>query len=220
MPVAKTVTLYSFEELDTQAQDSIISAYVQDLPGWWSDDVEERIKNEAEALGIKDFDFTWSGFWSQGDGLSFTGHLSFKDWLFILTERLSEVEFKKLCGKTPQEIVQLQENNRVVWGSCTIERINHLYSHENTVQFCGPSSELGWDERRGFPSDHEVMLKFDKSVQVELDVWKNELCNRWYAELQNTYESITERSSIVADLSSRDTLFTSNGKIVDDVELV
>ena len=42
MPVAKTVTLYSFEELDTQAQDSIISAYVQDLPGWWSDDVEGR----------------------------------------------------------------------------------------------------------------------------------------------------------------------------------
>ena len=220
MPVAKTVTLYSFEELDTQAQDSIISAYVQDLPGWWSDDVEERIKNEAEALGIKDFDFLWSGFWSQGDGLSFTGYLNFKDWLFILTERLSEEQFKKLCGKTPQEIVQLQESNRVIWGSCEIERINHLYSHENTVQVCEPDSELGWDERRGFPSDHELMLKFDTSVQAQLNAWKDELCNRWYTELQNTYEAITERDSIVSDLSSRDTLFTSTGIIVDDVELV
>ena len=162
----------------------------------------------------------WSGFWSQGDGLSFTGYLNFKDWLFILTERLSEEQFKKLCGKTPQEIVQLQESNRVIWGSCEIERINHLYSHENTVQVCEPDSELGWDERRGFPSDHELMLKFDTSVQAQLNAWKDELCNRWYTELQNTYEAITERDSIVSDLSSRDTLFTSTGIIVDDVELV
>ena len=46
MPVAKTVTLYSFEELASQTQDSIISAYIQDLPGWWSDDVEERIRQK------------------------------------------------------------------------------------------------------------------------------------------------------------------------------
>ena len=220
MPVAKTVTLYSFEELTTQAQENIISAYVQDLPGWWSDDVEERIRNEAQALGINNFDFAWSGFWSQGDGLSFTGQLDFKDWLFILTERLSSDQFKNLCGKTPQEIVQLQESNRVIWGSCTIERVSHQYSHENTTRVCRLDSTLGWDERRGFPSDHEVMLKFDENALSELNVWKNELCNRWYAELQNTYESITERSSIVSDLSSRDTLFTSNGTVVDDVEIV
>ena len=84
MPVEKTIKLYEFKELSESVQEGIISEYLQDLPAWWSDDVEERIQNEAAAIGIKDFDFSWSGFWSQGDGLSFTGYLDFKNWLFIL----------------------------------------------------------------------------------------------------------------------------------------
>ena len=220
MPVSKTVTLYSFEELSTTIQDNIISSYIQDLPGWWSDDVEERIRNEAEALGIQDFDFTWSGFWSQGDGVSFTGKLDFKRWLFILTERLSHEQFSALCGKTPQEIVRLQECERIIWGECLIERVTHQYCHENTVQVSEPDSRLGWDERRGYPSDHELMELFGRGVQKQLKEWKNELCNRWYSELQNAYESITERDNIVKDISCKDLLFTSSGTIVDNGELV
>ena len=220
MPVSRTVTLYSFKELDEPIQDSIISSYIQDLPGWWSDDVEERIRNEAEALGIQDFDFSWSGFWSQGDGLSFTGQLDFKSWLFILTERLSPEQFLRFCGKTPQEIVQLQEDNRIEWGECLIERVNHQYCHEKTVQVSEPDSNLGWDERRGYPSDHEIMEHFGRNVQKQLEEWKNELCNRWYSALQNAYESITERDNIVEDISCKELLFTSSGTIVDSGELV
>ncbi len=220
MPVSKTVTLYEFEELELPVQDNIINTYVQDLPGWWSDDVEERIINEAKSLGINDFDFSWSGFWSQGDGLSFTGTLSFKNWLFILTERLSSEQFLKICGKTPQEIVQLQEQNRILWGSCTIGRTSNQYCHENTVEVDEIDSELGWDERRGYPSDCELMEYFGKNAQKHLEEWKNELCNRWYSELQNAYESVTERANIVEDIKSKDLLFTSAGTIVDDGELV
>jgi hypothetical protein len=219
MPVSKTVTLYSFEELDTSIQDNIISSYIQDLPGWWSDDVEERIRNEAESLGIQDFDFTWSGFWSQGDGLSFTGKIDFKQWLFILTERLSDEQFSALCGKTPQEIVQLLEDDRIIWGECLIERSSHRYCHEKTV-YVEIESELGWDERRGHPSDNETMERFCANAQAQLEEWKNELCNRWYSELQNTYESITERDNIVEDISCKELLFTSSGTVVDDGELV
>ena len=220
MPVAKTVTLYSFEELDTPIQDSIISSYVQDLPGWWSDDTEERIKNEATAFGIRNFDFSWSGFWSQGDGLSFTGELSFKSWLFILTERLDYTEFLKICGKLPHELVQLQENNRIVWGSCVISRTSTQYCHENTVEANVSDSQLGWDERRGYPSDQEIIDRVQKNVGKYLNDWKNELCHRWYSELQNEYETITERKNIVQDISTRDLLFTSCGTILDDEELV
>tara|TARA_B100001093_G_scaffold76509_1_gene67338 strand:- start:4142 stop:4804 length:663 start_codon:yes stop_codon:yes gene_type:complete len=219
MPVSKTVTLYSFEELNTTIQDNIISAYVQDLPGWWSDDVEERIRNEAKSLGINNFDFSWSGFWSQGDGLSFTGQINFKNWLFILTERLSSKQFSDLCGKTPQEIVQLKEDNRIEWGGCVIERFNYQYCHENTVQVSEPDSKLGWDERRGYPSDNEIMSIFGENVQRLLREWKNELCNRWYSELQNAYESVTERDNIVRDINSKELLFTSSGTVVDEGEM-
>ena len=220
MPVSKTVTLYSFEELNTTIQDDIIKAYVQDLPGWWSDDVEERIRNEASSIGIKDFDFSWSGFWSQGDGLSFTGTLDFKNWFYILTERLTPEEFIKLCGKLPHELVQRHEQERIRWGMCQITRVNHMYSHENTVVVSEPDSTLGWNERRGYPSDNEIMIKFGTAAQKCLNEWKNELCNRWYEELQHTYETVTEKDNIIKDIISKELLFTSSGTIIDDGELV
>ena len=220
MPIEKTIKLYEFKELSEDVQDGIISNYLQDLPGWWSDDVEERIRNEAEVIGIRDFDFLWSGFWSQGEGLSFTGSLSFKNWFFILTERLTPEEFVELCGKLPHEIIQRQEQERIVWGDCRIERNDNMYCHENTVSVTEPYAELGWNERRGYPSDYEVMSEFVKKAQKCLNEWKNEICNKWYSDLQESYESHIERDNIVENIVGHDLLFTSNGTIVNDVELV
>jgi len=217
MPVEKTIKLYTFKELNDDTQENIISNYLQDLPGWWSDDVEERIRNEAQSLGIEDFDFSWSGFWSQGDGLSFTGRMEFKNWFYILTERLTPEEFIKLCGKLPHELVQRQEENRILWGECLIERTSHMYCHENTVSVSGPVSSLGWDERRGHPSDNEIMLKFGEKAQKCLNEWKNEVCHKWYADLQEAYEAHTERDNIIENIMGHDHLFTSNGVIVDNV---
>ena len=50
MSILKTVKLYSFKDLNSKAQESIINNYIQDLPEWWSDDVEERIMNGSKNL--------------------------------------------------------------------------------------------------------------------------------------------------------------------------
>lgn len=220
MPVEKTIKLYEFGELSEDVQDGIISKYLQDLPGWWSDDVEERIRNEAASIGIKDFDLSWSGFWSQGDGLSFTGRLDFKNWFYILTERLSPEQFIKVCGKLPHELVQLQEQERIQWGECNIERTNNMYSHENTVSVSEPDSSLGWDERRGYPSDNEIMIKFSVQARKHLEEWKNEICCKWYADLQEAYEAHVERDNIVENIKGHELLFTSCGTVVNGGELV
>jgi len=228
MTISKTIKLYGFEELSESIQDTIISTYIQDLPGWWSDDTEERIRNEAKAIGINDFDFTWSGFWSQGDGLSFTGSLEFKVWLYVLQQHFpswvsDDVNesngFKKL-GESLSDIVMLQEKNRVEWGNCSISRSMHLYCHENAVNVSEPDSVLGWDERRGSPSDNERMKSFGVKAQKYLEEWKNELCRRWYSELQSAYETFTDRDHIVEDLNSKELFFTSNGTIIDEDELI
>jgi len=38
----------------------------------WTDCVLEEYKSKLKSLGFYDIDFCWSGFWSQGDGASFT----------------------------------------------------------------------------------------------------------------------------------------------------
>jgi len=228
MSVSKTIKLYEFSELAESIQDTIVSAYIQDLPGWWSDDTEDRIRNEAIALDIQDFDFIWSGFWSQGDGLSFTGTIPFKSWLLILQQHFpswmaddanESNGFKKL-GESLSDIVMMKENNRIEWGDCMIERTTHLYCHENTVHVSEPNSVLGWDERRGYPSDSERMESFGVKAQKCLEEWKNELCQRWYSELQAAYESFTERENIVEDISSQSLMFTAIGNIINETELV
>tara|TARA_Y100001937_G_C7115330_1_gene329885 strand:+ start:143 stop:847 length:705 start_codon:yes stop_codon:yes gene_type:complete len=225
MPKTKSISLYEFDELDETIQDDIISTYVQDLPNWWSDDIEERIKNEAAALGIQDFDFIWSGFWSQGDGLSFTGTLEFKAWLDLLCKRFPEwakiptneasLGFQKL-GLSLYDVLSLQKEGGVNWGDCRIHRHSRMYCHENTVNVLAPDTEVIGNDKATL----DKAINFDGRVQACLNEWKNELCYRWYTELQEAYESFTARENIVEDIKQRELLYTSSGTIIDDGELV
>jgi len=74
MPQQQTITTYNFSELSEAVQKKLIESY--ELSDWWDSWVIDAIKEEAKELGIENFDFQYSGFWSQGDGLSFTGTLS------------------------------------------------------------------------------------------------------------------------------------------------
>ena len=217
MPVEKTIKLYTFKELNENTRDDIISNYLQDLPCWWSDDVEERIRNEASSIGIEDFDFSWSGFWSQGDGLSFTGSLNFKSWLIILAERLNPTQFAELGEKSPRDVVMLQESKRINWGDCRIERETHQYVHENSVSVTWPNSQLC---NLNNTKDPQRMQTFGDGVKIALNEWKDELCNKWYSELQEAYEAHTTRDNIVENIMGHDHLFTSTGIIIDDTEQV
>ena len=224
MPQTKSISLYEFKELDETIQDNIISAYVQDLPGWWSDDIEERIKNEAKALGIQDFDFVWSGFWSQGDGLSFTGTLEFKAWLDILCQRFPEwaklptneksLGLQKL-DLSLYDVLSLQKEDKVNWGDCRIHRYGHMYCHENTVNVLAPDTEIIGDDKATL----NMAISFDGRVQDCLNDWKNELCQKWYSELQEAYEAYTSRENIIEDITQRELLYTSSGTIIDNGEL-
>ena len=225
MTISKTIRLYEFEELGESIQDSIISSYIQDLPGWWSDDTEERIRNEAKAIGIEDFDFIWSGFWSQGDGLSFTGELDFKTWLHILQQRFPDwADDKsktgpgyKSLGLDIYDVVREHENNIVEFGDVEIHRHNNMYCHENTVEVLAPICEVHTSQKHYW---EEYRLKFGGNVKKALTEWKNELCYKWYSELQEAYEFCTQRENVVEALSSRELLYTSSGTIIENGELV
>ena len=80
MATQKTITLYSFSELSKEVQAKLIKEYSND-ESFLDFDFAERhilreIENEAEVMGIQDFEFKYSGFYSQGDGASFTGTLT------------------------------------------------------------------------------------------------------------------------------------------------
>jgi|TARA_R110000823_G_C15951164_1_gene501762 hypothetical protein len=223
----KSITLYSFDELDETIQEQIISEYIQNLPGWWSDDIEERIKHEAEAIGIKNFEFGWSGFWSQGDGLSFTGDLDFKTWLYILQNRFPNwADDKdnsrtnngyKILGLSLTDVISAHERDYVNFGECRIYRHNTMYCHENTIEVLAPLCDVLLNSKH-FWEDYR--LKFCGNAKVILNEWKDTLCLRWYNELQDEYESFTQRENIIEEIVSKTLLFTKTGHIITESELV
>lgn len=91
MPIQKTITFYSFSELSKEVQDKLISFYEAD--DRWDDPIIEMIEQEAEDMGIENFDLRYSGFWSQGDGLSFTGSLSRKLIENIYSQKINNERF-------------------------------------------------------------------------------------------------------------------------------
>lgn len=69
-----SVDLYTFDELTDKAKERARDWYKTDYPdsGWW----ECAYDNAREAFaffGVETSDMSFSGFWSQGDGASFTG---------------------------------------------------------------------------------------------------------------------------------------------------
>lgn len=112
----KTIQIFSFDELSSEAQEIALEQFKIDIdrgvipPSYDHDPIIEGITEELNELGISDVDVQYSGFWSQGDGLSFTGEVEDVP-LFI--ERLG---------------LQIDKNAKI-----SFERNTFRYSHENTV---------------------------------------------------------------------------------------
>lgn len=181
----KTVTVYSFAELSANAQSRAISDYNEDSSNHdWDEDIIEGIRDEAYEMGILNFDLQYSGFWSQGDGLSFTGDLS---------ELLAETIYK-------------EHVNRDGWYAgggydVSIKRKTYPhYVHEKMVY----SQIFPHDED---DADYETV----KILENVYNEWKDDLCQKWYDSLMESYDEKFSHDSIVLALSKYE--FYEDGSI-------
>ena len=83
---------------------------------WW-DSVEEMFKEDMEAIGVYVEAMYFSGFWSQGDGACFNGHI--RNWRDFLT-----------AVKRP-DLIEVVDEHGASFDWSTRGR----YCHENTVEF-------------------------------------------------------------------------------------
>lgn len=82
--IAKTYTVYNFNELSEIAKEQAKSNYLINHSGWIQDDFNEIIKNDLDELfPSSDLKFCYSLASCQGDGFNTYGDLNFKDFLTI-----------------------------------------------------------------------------------------------------------------------------------------
>jgi len=177
-----------------------------DIRDWYEFTVDDW-KEKLEALGYRNPEIQYSGFWSQGDGASFTSdsvpsHATDPDVIaaWELVQRMT-----LLAGQSGWEMgaigpIDQWELEGMVSGR--VYRHGHHYSHENTVS-------VTW-QVDDFPDTMGLLLEeqwtaLDQAIMSyyeNLDEVVTDLCREIYADLEKEYEYQTSDEVVMEALES------------------
>lgn len=134
----KTIELFTFDELsETAKQNAIKQLWDINIDYEWYECTIEEFKDQLYFAGFSNIKIDFSGFYSQGDGLSFTGDFNNKN-----INKKADIYYQSI-----KDFLQYIEHKHCYFN---IERISSRYSHENTVY-----------------SDNEYMLGYCRSIMQE-----------------------------------------------------
>ena len=212
-----TKAVYTFRELlelEESGQVSTIAVekarnWLSDIEDDWSDSVIEMWHELLKSIGFSDIKIQFSGFWSQGDGASFTCKIDFQKFAeFLATERQ---ESNENYG-TPEYLLNrigwngINQNTRFEWLSCfedyfqaSIRRGSYRYSHENTCSF-----ELDYSGRANIDRVYQDFVDLAEELRTDI-------CRAIYSDLQQEYEYRTSDECLSEQSWVNDYYFDENG---------
>ena len=169
MPKQVQITLFSFDELSEESQQKVIEPFREAYEPHYEIvyDIFALRMSENYGANLKTKEITWSGFWSQGDGASFTCDFDTEILLPILKEELTE-----------EQVALLEEIDAEI--DCASIRTGYQYSHENTV--------------RGKVSIYYGDAYYDRMVQINEihDILENKLTEIIREESRNLYKRLED----------------------------
>ena len=175
---------YSIQELSPGARKIVIEA-IQNSRSFTEQEVDLDwvIENETEdlmTLGLDNVEIAFSGFWSQGDGASFTARVNDIP-TFIKTIGIEEEILPKVLAAF-EEVYEM-----------SIVRIDSRYVHENTVRF--DIEEIDDTELvilSGFGLGDITVDLNDTLEEIGLEAiassWVKSKCKEIYGKLGKAYE--------------------------------
>jgi hypothetical protein len=191
--VTQRFVVYKFDDLKPEAKEKAIEEHRQFLSEVWEADyVQDDFKEDMKKWGIDDIEISYSGFWSQGDGASFTG------WINIPTF-LKEAGWEKKYAKLLKAINDGEDIDE----SAKIERLTHQYSHYNTVAV----------KDIYYHGDDEEVQKQADHLTEELTEFVREKSKKLYKDLEDSYEAETSDENVAESIRINEYEFTPDGKI-------
>lgn len=208
-------TTFTFDESDDHAKDRVRQEQAESMGSYdWAESVVEDFREKAKAAGFDVEKEYWSGFWSQGDGASFTGRFYFRcaDAEGLLDKEYSDrwVVIKAgaiLSGFPPPE---LTIEGRITQGG--------RYCHEYTM---GCELDMLW----GFPeseNSHEITEQLDEFCQdfplsrLEETVSEaaRDLARDFYESLEKEYEYQLSDENLSELAAANEWLFDEDGNMI------
>ena len=118
---------------------------------YWHDCLIEEFKEQLTIAGFIDITISFSGFWSQGDGLSFTGRY---DTNYMASGELYYESVREFCRIAKQKHCYFN-----------LVKQSHFYQHENTVIIDSNLSALM--ETHLLELCRDIMQEFYRTLEQE-----------------------------------------------------
>jgi len=206
-----TTTTYKFSDLPTQAlKDAAIEANrdINTSHHDWHECTLDDWKEKLGALGYDSPEIAYSGFWSQGDGASFTAssvpsHTTdpkvIEAW--ELVQRMHELAGPPTDDNGLEDITRwsLEDMaNGKVYRHC------HRYSHENTVSVDWDSDDFPCTSGLLLEEHWNTLWQAIEDYYEGLDDTVRDLCREIYSDLEDEYEYLTSDEVVAETLDSND----------------
>jgi hypothetical protein len=192
---------YSFEELPKEVQEEIVQKEQQSISeygdDYWSDPIVEGFHEDMRELGLTDIEVEWSGFWSQGDGASFTARVYNSDNKKFITEALG----LKVLDEVADNIY------------ITIRRESTRYSHHNTMT---AHVEVDGDEEIEKDMGTGMIITIDVAeacgpIEEAAGNWARDRAKKLYDDLETAYNEQLDADNIIEDLIARGEKYDISG---------
>ena len=193
--VVEKFNVYKYEELSEKAKEVAISEYADCNTGMGWD--EFYLENEVEflnTLGFKDSNINYSGFWSQGDGASFTCEE------VDLDKVLKAINFKFKNERMRKLVLGVVEVTITRSGYCR-------YYHENSTQV-SIQYNLGIHHSRVMKALDEIIENLENAIGNYIIKLNRQI----YKALEEAYEVETSEERVAEAIEINEIEFLENGK--------
>lgn len=188
-----------YNDLSVEAKEVALAEHSNNAADYeWDEYIKEAWVERLESYGIYTDvkSICWEGFWSQGDGCSFTGSINLKEFLE------AHPDIKDSNRALYITTVPFNGEAQCQWYP-RLNRISSRYSHENTVAL--ELDELG--EIACAVEDEDEMYAFWNDAKEQIQTQCRSYMKEIYKELENEYDYITSQEALI----DRDLDYTEDG---------
>lgn len=219
-------TEFIYEDLSPRAKEKALEWFGSTLDYEWWDCTYSNAKEEADEKGFDIEDIRFSGFWSQGDGASWTGSVDLSKFLehYLKDDNPAYGRYFTL-----QAIID--EKNDWVERSASITRTGFHYVHSNMMRIdaiaFGGVEDLDADSEERLQADgplqraniYQLWQGIDGAALLdELEEWVLKeamaIADKIYADLKAEHDHLTSVDSLIESVYINGWRFDENGKLV------
>lgn len=204
--VTKTLDIYSIEDVKNNEElKELVLEKNRDINvdnNYWFDDVIEAWKERLREYGFIDPDIRFSGFWTQGDGASFTSKAVYLDLY------LKEFGHASYPDKQIKLFLDLIRNYDFV--EFGVERRDNHYVHEYTTKAYYNGYLYQFDK---CPRLQRFLSNFLKDLWTHMQDKIEELNREIYKDLSEEYDYLESDEAVMETLEANEYEFTEDGRI-------